>query len=138
MNNKLKNILLWVAVLPSAFASLYISSILFGLLCNLENLWWGTENGIAAVFTDYVLTPFQKNTASSFIFVVVAYLIAPKFKVDVSMVAMIIICCIASVSLFIVNFISKDYYFNINLFFSILGGVFGYLYCKYKYIQDNK
>ena len=122
----------WIILLPASIFALITGNLLGELLCSLEHLFWGNNGGLEDLFNTYILNPFQTNTISSFAFVFTGYFLAPKHKQTVGLIMMIILLCVGSISMFVVNFIDIDYMKNIGIIFAMIGAVIGYLYAKSK------
>lgn len=126
----ISNILLWIAILPLSILSMITVHILNNILIYQEQLWFGSLDveSLSYKFTYFLQEPIIEGFATMFVFVIAGSLIAPKYNEKVALILMVLSCCIACISLYIVNFIQFKYMSNIVLVSGILGAILGYLY----------
>jgi len=126
----ISNIFLWIAILPLSILSTITVHILNKILTYQEQLWFGSLDveSLSYKFTYFLQEPIIEGFATMFVFVIAGSLIAPKHNKKVALILMILSCCIACISLYIVNFIQFNYMSNIGLVSGIIGAILGYLY----------
>lgn len=113
----------WAAVLPAAIVALFISSILVYAIIKLSTFMY---NDIPIL--DKILHDVLKNGIASYYFVVIGSMVAPSHKVTTALILTVIFSTICGASLFIANFITKDYYSNLAVISGIAGAIIGYIY----------
>ncbi len=119
MKNKIKNILLWLAVFPASLAGMVLSSFLWHLIHNLTaGRYIDLNSWLNIIYVELV-----SNLIAGFVFVLIAYKIAPNNKKITAIIFTAFLILISGASLFIVNYMTKEYFTNIGIIGTIAGSI---------------
>ncbi|MFA5829666.1 MAG: hypothetical protein WC843_04180 [Candidatus Gracilibacteria bacterium] len=121
MNKTIKNVLLWVAVLPASLVSMMLSFGLWRILHNLTAARYIDTNSWLNIFFIEIMS----NLIAGAVFVFIGYKIAPNNQKNTAIVLTALLLLVGGSSLFIVNFMSKEYFSNTG----IIAGLFGSIAC---------
>ena len=121
MNKTIKNTLLWIAVFPASLAGMILSFGLWRIFHNLTaSRYIDTNSWLNILFVE-----IMSNIIASAVFVFVGYKVAPNNQKIVAIILTALLIIVAGSSLFIVNFMTKEYFTNIG----IMAGIFGSIVC---------
>jgi len=119
MNKKVKNILLWISVLPASLASMILAFGLWRIIHNLTASGYIDTNS----WLNILFVEIMSNLIASAAFVLVGSEIAPNNKKIVAVVLTTLLILVSGSSLFIINFITKEYFTNLGIIAGIVGAI---------------
>ncbi|MDD4135850.1 MAG: hypothetical protein PHN66_02140 [Candidatus Shapirobacteria bacterium] len=120
----MKNILRWIAVLPSSIIGMIIVFALWKIINNLTGAMMANYIDPNS-WMSILLIEVMSNMVAGVVFVSIGYKVAPNNQKITALILTILFTLIGSYSFFIVNFISKEYFSNIG----IISGIFGSVIC---------
>ena len=121
MNKTIKNVLLWIAVLPASLVGMMLSFGLWRIIHNLTAARYIDTNSWLNIF----FVEIMSNLIAGAAFVFIGYKVAPNNQKTTAIVLTALLILVGGSSLFIVNFMSKEYFSNIG----IIAGLFGSIAC---------
>ena len=119
MNKAIKNLIRWIAVLPLSFLGLILSFALWKIIHNITSYGYIDPNSWLNIFFIEIMS----NLISGAAFVYIGFKVAPTHQKIVAAVLTFLLVSISLISLFIVNFIEKDYFSNIGIISGIVGSI---------------
>jgi len=129
MNKIVENLIRWIVVLPLSFLGLILSFGLLKIIHNITSYGYIDPNSWLNIFFIEIMS----NLISGAIFVYIGFKVAPTQQKIVAIVLTILLFSISVISLFIVNFIEKDYFSNIG----IISGIVGSISCCVNVLRDK-
>jgi hypothetical protein len=121
MNKTIKKALLWAAVLPASLVGMMLSFGLWRIIHNLTAARYiDTDSWLNIFFVE-----IMSNLIAGAAFVLIGYKVAPNNQKTTAIVLTALLLLVGGSSLFIVNFMSKEYFANIG----IIAGLFGSIAC---------
>jgi uncharacterized membrane protein YjjP (DUF1212 family) len=119
MNKKIKNILLWISVLPASIASMMLSFVLYRLIFLISASRYIDTNSWLSIF----FLEIMSNAIAGAVFVIVGYKIAPNNQKVTAIILTALLLLVSGSSFFIVNFMQKEYFSNIAILAEVVGSI---------------
>jgi hypothetical protein len=117
----LKNSLLWISILPASLAAMFLSFGVWRILHIITSSRYIDQNS----WINIIFVEFMSNFLASAAFVYVGYKVAPNKKIIVAIILTSLLLIVSGSSLYILNFITKNYFQNIGT----ISGIFGAVIC---------
>jgi hypothetical protein len=124
MEKKLiKNILRWISILPLSFLGMFLSYALSKIINTLTtSRYIDPDSWLNIIFIEII-----SNLLSGAAFVFIGFKVAPNKQKIVAIILTILYFLISCISIYITNFITKEYLDNIGLISGIIGSIACYI-----------
>jgi hypothetical protein len=114
-----KVILRWIAILPASVLGMQLTFVLLRIINILfASHYIDTSSWMGVLYTDIV-----SNLIAGVAFVYVGFKVAPSNQKIVAIVLAVLLLVISCLSLFFVNFITKEYYSNLGIICGNIGSI---------------
>ncbi len=116
-------VLKWIAVFPVSIIAMILANIIWRFLYSITAFRYiDPDSWLNLIFVD-----IMSSAIASASFVYAGTFIAPNYKKETALVLTILISTISGASLFIVNFMTAEYFSNIGIVAGIIGAVVCYI-----------
>lgn len=119
MNKTVKNLMRWILVLPLSFLGFILSFGLWKIIHNITAYGYIDPNSWLNIFYIEIVSNFIAEA----VFVYIGFKVAPTHQKITAIVLTILLFLISAISLFIVNFITKDHFSSIGIISGIVGSI---------------
>ncbi|MBS4028444.1 MAG: hypothetical protein KGZ58_07385 [Ignavibacteriales bacterium] len=114
-----KTILRWTAVLPVSILGMILAFGLWRLLHKLTVAGYiDTDSWLNIVFVD-----IMSNVIAGMAFVYIGFKVAPAYQKTIAIILTGLLLIVSGSSLFIINFMTKEYFSNIGIVCTNIGSI---------------